>query len=228
MLFGTGFLLFAFANGQRAHSAMTFILVVIGSAMVLFGTGTQASGDVDGTDEGRAYKIKIAGGAGVMSLIIGFGLVQKGKDLKGVFRPERTIVVATLIAERSDAPAALSDYYVEAYLDNLPVPVVRRDRIIELYIPVTSADIMQKTSPTVNIQLIHRSEGRVADLIDPRPKVDAQLKLGELNDQSGGYEFQRYSSPIKITLQRAQAGLEPTSEIKLPDSDIPTIKLQAF
>ena len=43
MLFGTAFLYFAFANGQRAHSAMTFILVVIGSAIVLFGTGTQAA-----------------------------------------------------------------------------------------------------------------------------------------------------------------------------------------
>jgi hypothetical protein len=228
MLFGTAFLYFAFANGQRAHSAMTFILVVIGSAMVLFGTGTQASGDVDGTEEGRAYKVKIAGGAGVMSLIIGFGLVLKGNDLKGVFRPERTIIVATLVAERSDAPAALSDYYVEAYLDNLPVPVVRRDRVIELYIPVTSADIIRKISPTVNIQLTHRSETKVADLVEPRPKVDAKLRLDDLSDQSGGYEFQRYASPIRVVLQRPQAALAATGDVKVQDTEIPAIKFEGF
>jgi hypothetical protein len=228
MLFGTAFLYFAFANGQRAHSAMTFILVVIGSAIVLFGTGTQATGDVDGTEEGRAYKIKIAGGAGVMSLIIGFGLVQKGHDLKGVFRPERTIIVATLVAERSDVPAALGDYYVEAYLDNLPVPVVRRDRVIELYIPVTGADIMGKTSPMVNIQLTHRNDTKVAELVELRPRVEKALDLSNLSDQSGGYEFRRYTSPITIALQRSRGVATVPTEVQPQDAEIPAIQFKGF
>lgn len=226
--YGSAILTFAFYSGQHSHSAMTFILVVLGSAITLFGTGTLASGDVDGKDGDNTYKIKIAGGAGVMALIIGFALVHSGDSLKSVFRPERTIVVVTLMAQNADVPAALSDYYVEAHLDNLPVPLVRRDRVVELYIPFTSADMARNSSPKITIQLIHRSQGRLSDLVDPRPKVDESIDLRALEDRSGGFEFRRYTKPISVALTRGQSGAMALPEVRLPDSEIPSVPFQSF
>lgn len=234
MLFGTSFLYFAFENGARAHSAMTFILVVLGSAMVLFGTGTQASGDLDNSEAKHRYKVQIAGGAGVMSLVIGFGLVWKGPDLKGVFQPERRIVVAPLVAEMSagqglDAPVKLSDYVVEAFVGPIQVPIVHRDGFVELFIPVTSADFDPKSQPIVFVRLTHRRPVDLPSHVDPSPSINRPLELYlHSKNRSGGYEFTRYEQNINIPLIKAGALAVNKLDVKTQNSEMPTIKIEGY
>lgn len=234
MLFGTSFLYFAFENGARAHSAMTFILVVLGSAMVLFGTGTQASGDLENPEANHRFKVQIAGGAGVMSLVIGFGLVWKGPDLKGVFQPERRIVVAPLVAETSagqslDAPVKLSDYVIEAFVGPIQVPIVHRDGFVELFIPVTSADFDPKSQPIVFVRLTHRKPIDLPSHVDPSPSINRPLELYlHSKNRSGGYEFTRYEQEIKIPLLKTSAMVINKLEVKTQSSEIPAIKFEGY
>ena len=52
------------------HSAFVFLVVILGLALLLFGTGTSASGE--GTS--GQIKVAIAGGAGVLAMVLGFGV----------------------------------------------------------------------------------------------------------------------------------------------------------
>src|SRR6266849_2086798 len=73
---------YSISLANRAHTAFVFLLAVLGVALVLFGTGTQAAGS--GT--AGSIKVAIAGGAGVLALVLGFGVVSNGRELGNVFK----------------------------------------------------------------------------------------------------------------------------------------------
>jgi len=68
------------------HSAFEFLVVILGLALFLFGTGTSASGE--GTS--GQVKVAIAGGAGVLAMVLGFGVAHWREDLTAADRNPRT------------------------------------------------------------------------------------------------------------------------------------------
>jgi energy-coupling factor transporter transmembrane protein EcfT len=69
------------SNDPFTHSAFVFLVVILGLALFLFGTGTSASGE--GTS--GQVKVAIAGGAGVLAMVLGFGVAHWREDLTDVF-----------------------------------------------------------------------------------------------------------------------------------------------
>jgi hypothetical protein len=59
-----------------------FLLAILGVALVLYGTGTNAAG------EGSTGTIKAAsaGGVGVLAMLVGFGVVEHATQIGSVFK----------------------------------------------------------------------------------------------------------------------------------------------
>jgi len=86
ILLGAGFLLLAYlALSVGVHTSFSFVLAVLGIAILLFGTGTQGMGRLDSTVATGRYTVGIAGGAGILALAIGYGMVKLGPEIQQVF-----------------------------------------------------------------------------------------------------------------------------------------------
>lgn len=133
MLFGSVLLLLAELSMGHTHSSLSFILVVTGVAILLYGTGTQGIGQFGN----NSYKIAIAGGAGVLSLVIGYGIVVKQDSIKEAFQTQTKYIKLVIVPTTGDGiSGSFFDNYVPVVsLDGgFEVPSVRQRRTIEAYV----------------------------------------------------------------------------------------------
>jgi hypothetical protein len=70
------------------HAGITFVLVVLGVALLLYGTGTQGMGQFN-SGAGAGYNIAIAGGAGIVAFVVAYGIIKYSTDMRDAFQPER-------------------------------------------------------------------------------------------------------------------------------------------
>jgi len=120
---------------NRAHTAFVFLLAVLGVALVLFGTGTQAAGS--GT--AGSVKVAIAGGAGVLAFVLGFGIVSYGKELGDVFKRSLDYGVLKLAIDPLSATSAttnLDDFEVHARSGSEPLHLFNDNQVIEILVPI--------------------------------------------------------------------------------------------
>jgi hypothetical protein len=119
---------------SSTHSAFVFIIVILGVALVLYGTGTNASGE----NTTGSIKVAIAGGAGVMALVLGLGVVNQHEGLVQVFKHQRDYGVIDLsIAPENGVPIDLSKYDVQARLGGLvPLPLFYDAQRIRIFAPI--------------------------------------------------------------------------------------------
>ena len=152
------------SSATNTHSAFVFIIVILGVALVLYGTGTNASGE--GTT--GPIKVAIAGGAGVLAMALGFGVVHERTDLVEVFKRQRDYGVIDLtISPESGIPLDLSSFDVQARLGGrVPLPLWNDNQRIEIFVPIPD-DVGEKTEVTVKFT--------------PRPGSQA-AQLRELED----------------------------------------------
>jgi len=90
------------SNDPFTHSAFVFLVVILGLALLLFGTGTTASGD--GTS--GPVKVAIAGGAGVLAMVLGFGVALWHKELTEVFMRQRDYGRSRAVDQERREPCA--------------------------------------------------------------------------------------------------------------------------
>src|SRR5262249_933268 len=93
MLIGATFLVVAALTLNTSHATFSFVLVVVGVAVLLFGTGTQGVGEA----EAPGYKVAIAGGAGIIAFCVGWGIIHYAEEIKTVFQVEKKYVRVTLV-----------------------------------------------------------------------------------------------------------------------------------
>ena len=127
---------------HSSHPTFMFLLAILGVAIVLYGTGTQAAG------EGKTGKINvaIAGGAGVLALVLGYGVVEYNPKIQQVFSSSKYYVVVKLVPDKTDAK--LKDYIVRARRpDGEPLHLWKRDHQVQILVPVSNTD--QKTELAV-------------------------------------------------------------------------------
>lgn len=91
ILLGIAFLYVAYTTMYAAHATFTFVLVVVGVAILLYGTGTQGAGNFNSDIGALTYKIGIAGGAGILALCIGYGVLEFSPKMRDAFAIERKI-----------------------------------------------------------------------------------------------------------------------------------------
>jgi hypothetical protein len=142
ILIGTAFLYAGLwvSSGNRAHSAFVFLFAILGVALVLYGTGTNAAGE--GT--AGSIKVAIAGGAGVLALVLGFGVVSKGTDIGSVFKRTMDYGVLKLqVAKDSSAglTANLADFDVQARSgSSRPLHLWNDGETVEILIPMNETE----------------------------------------------------------------------------------------
>lgn len=126
------------STDPQTHSAFVFIMVILGVALVLYGTGTNASGE----GSSGPVKIAIAGGAGVLAMVLGFGVVKERQGLVDVFKRQRDYGVLDLtISPDSGLPVDLSRFDVQARLGGLvPLPLFNEAQKIRIIVPIPNEE----------------------------------------------------------------------------------------
>jgi hypothetical protein len=122
------------SNDPFTHSAFVFLVVILGLALLLFGTGTTASGE--GTS--GQVKVAIAGGAGVLAMVLGFGVAHWHEDLTEVFKRQRDYGVLELsIGEGvNSVPVDLNNFEARARFGEMPLPLWKDKQRINVLVPI--------------------------------------------------------------------------------------------
>ena len=100
------------------------MLVVVGVAVLLYGTGTQGVGNFETTAGEIKYKIGMAGGAGILAFCVGLGIVEKSPDIKRAFQIEKKYLRLSF-ATANDGVSTFDDYVPEVIIDGISAPVYR-------------------------------------------------------------------------------------------------------
>ena len=146
ILLGIGFLIAVFRLLDSTHPSFIFLLAILGVSIVLYGTGTQGAGSAE--VKNIPIKVVVAGGAGALAAIFGYGVAWLGKDIKGVFDVPHQYARVTLNLYDEADPAETRDKYGIDDLRKLHVTAVARstgkplhllalEDHIEILVPVT-------------------------------------------------------------------------------------------
>jgi hypothetical protein len=138
IVLGGALLFFAQAHMSTNHAGITFVLVVLGVALLLYGTGTQGMGQFSsGTNAG--YNIAIAGGAGVVAFAVAYGIIMYSTEMRNAFQPERKFV--RVLVQGGDGLTDIAQYASTFEMDGVPVPAARKGRSVEVYVPYLPYEI---------------------------------------------------------------------------------------
>ena len=132
MLIGCGFLWVSYLTMFRAHSSFSFILIVVGVAILLYGTGTQGMGQISQEKEAANYKIKLAGGAGVLAFCTAFGIVWKSDPIKLAFQIERKYLKISIEPDANSGPI-FDKYIPDVTINGEHIASVRRGQTVDAY-----------------------------------------------------------------------------------------------
>ncbi|MBY5933109.1 hypothetical protein KUV51_08890 [Tateyamaria omphalii] len=121
-----GIALIAWADHAQdeSHTAFTFVYVVLGIAISLYGTGTQAAGSMrsDLLTNGW-FQGSMAGGAGVLAFLAGWAIVEKHAEMRQAFDQQTKYLKVSFEIGSRDKTIAISpdEHVLSAYLEGLPV-----------------------------------------------------------------------------------------------------------
>lgn len=214
MLIGLGLLLFTFLLMEETHTALTFILVVLGVAILLYGTGTQGMGSFNSQSQAATYNVALAGGAGVLAIIVGLGIVQFAPGIRDAFQIQRQYFRVQLV--NSDSHSNILDFHVSAARDNVPIPTYRTGKSVEILVPYYARDV----GSTVAIDLTFACERVVANVKCP---VDLPLALDVNGDnliqKDGWMDFPQFrqAQPIALVDSDAVISAQTASAIERRD-----------
>jgi hypothetical protein len=129
----------------HAHAGMTFVLVVLGVALLLYGTGTQGTADLKTDSNAAKYNVAIAGGAGVLAFCVAYGIIEFSPQMREAFQIERKFIRLQIQEVGREA----IPLYASAFkIDGEEVPFSRRNGMIEILIPYLSSDLARlQTKP---------------------------------------------------------------------------------
>jgi hypothetical protein len=147
LVLGGGLIFLAQGHMSTNHAGITFVLVVLGVALLLYGTGTQGMGQFN---NGAGYSIAIAGGAGIVAFAVAFGIITYSKEMRDAFQPERKFV--RVLVQGGDGLTDITQYASTFEMDGVPVPAARKGRNVEVYVPYLPYEIAKKPTQTKGAQ----------------------------------------------------------------------------
>jgi len=124
---GLGLLFFSIhASETQLHPSITFLLAMLGVAVLLFGTGSQSAGTIGNTVQGVGSSkdsanapnnsmspivvhAAVAGGAAVLTIIFGFGVIYFSDKISGVFSDYDKYWSITITPCKSLVPSCNTD-----------------------------------------------------------------------------------------------------------------------
>ena len=136
LLLGGGLIFMAQAYMATNHAGITFVWVVLGVALMLYGTGTQGMGQFN---SGAGYNVAIAGGAGVVAFAVAFGIIEYSGKMRDAFQPERKFV--RVLIQGGDGVTDVTQYATAFEMDGVPVPAAKKGRNVEVFVPYLPFEI---------------------------------------------------------------------------------------
>ena len=200
MIVGAIALFAAFATMGTTHASFTFVLVVVGVAILLYGTGTQGAGNFESAAGEMKYKIGVAGGAGILAFAVGMGIVEKAGDIRDAFQIEKKYA-RLIFRDQGDGVGNLVDYVPEISVDGLPVPTQRNGEYIVAYIPFLAGPRDREILISANFYYVGSEETR-NKLLSQRVTLrqNLPLKSGEITIDDAGFDFPRLTPEVTVKL----------------------------
>ncbi len=150
ILLGALFIYCALVLLDETHTGFVFILAVLGIAMILFGTGSQAvlSGELPPAAVGK-ISVGIAGGAAALAAIFGYGIVYLESGIQDFFK--RTVDYGFLeltTAGTANQTVDLDDHIVGATtIEGRPLHLWKQTNRLQIMVPRYS----QRGSSTIAV-----------------------------------------------------------------------------
>jgi hypothetical protein len=138
ILLGCGFLYFAYRVLYHVHPTFVFILALLGMSIVLFGTGTQSLGSGEFTEPGSKAKAKfyLAGGAGVLAGLFGFGAVMGSDKIVKVFQDSSGYALVVFEINNPTGIQLPLATVSTSLRSGLKLPMIVRDTSIDVLVPI--------------------------------------------------------------------------------------------
>lgn len=180
IVLGSLFLLAAYSALDNVHSAFVFLLAILGVAIVLYGTGTQAAG----TGNTGTLNVAIAGGAGVLAAVFGFGVINYAQSIQDVFKG--TVDYGVLSISNSDIQSLdfQKDYDVIAELyDGTRLHLWRKQKAIQIILPIHNANNQSTIIVSLNPKIPYEDRDDRNAKEFPIKWSEAKAAKGEGNEQ---------------------------------------------
>jgi hypothetical protein len=200
MLVGCAFLITAGRTMGSIHAAFTFVLVVVGVAILLYGTGTQGMGEFSSEASSARYRIGIAGGAGILALAVGFGIVEKAERIKNVFQIEKKYV-RVILTPQTDGISTFRNYVPEITTsDGESVAALRHGEIVEVFVPYFETEARTRITFTVVMYNVESDPQNRA--LSARVKKEVTIDPSASFDVSDGrLDFPKYKPDLPESMR---------------------------
>ena len=198
MVVGTAFLWAAYSTMTETHTSFTFVLVVVGVAILLYGTGTQSVGQFGSESTNAKYKVAVAGGAGVLAFLVGFGIVEKSPQIQNAFQVEKKYF-RYMIEPMEDGVTDLRNYVALVEVNGERVPSVTRGRRIEVYVPYFAGRRASQMTGLVELYRVQEADRQ-------RASATARFAIMVEGDTSvtddGSYDIPPFNgSPLLVSMR---------------------------
>lgn len=200
MLVGAATLVFAFLTMGTTHASFTFILVVIGVAILLYGTGTQGAGNFETTSGEMKYKIGVAGGAGILAFAVALGIVVKSQEIRDAFQVEKKYA-RLIFRDPGDGISSMANYIAEVSVDGVPVPSYKSGDFIVAYLPFVAG--LSDREVEISANFFHVAAGGSLNRLELQRvpyRKSFPLKLGEITTDDAGFDFPRLKPDLVVKL----------------------------
>lgn len=216
------------------HTSFSFVLVVLGVAILLFGTGTQGIGRLESEAAKGRYSVAIAGGAGVLAIAIGFGMVEKGRDIQTVFDLQ-TRHVKLKLRPKADSTGDFSQYWGQFTVDGVPIPSINQGDFFTVILPYYYNDRLNRLSKKINYKLRPQDPAYWNDTF--RKKIDDGfvVPLANVSENNSGSDFPemdiedtvdlRSSVTAEILLKAASEQTQKQVGSATPPSNVPSAEM---
>jgi hypothetical protein len=134
VILGCSFLLAAYRLIENTHPSFVFLLAILGISIVLYGTGTHGVGSAD--FKNVPVRVAVAGGAGVLAAVFGFGIVWQGEKIPEIFKAQRKYGIIRLA--NGDKHYDFSKLFISATsFDGTPLHLMTRANLVQIVMPMT-------------------------------------------------------------------------------------------
>ncbi len=199
MLVGAAALFAAFSTMGTTHASFTFVLVVVGVAILLYGTGTQGVGNFETAAGEMKYKIGIAGGAGILAFAVGMGIVTKANEIRDAFQIEKKYA-RLIFRDPGDGVGSLVDYVPAISVDGVPVPSQRNGDYIVAYVPLLATPGDRELLISANFYYVGSQTANKLLSQKVTLRQNLPLKSDQITMDDAGFDFPRLRSEVTVKL----------------------------
>jgi hypothetical protein len=209
------------------HSSFSFVTVVLGIGILLYGTGSQAVGEYKfKSDHAGVINVAIVGGAAVITFCVAFGMIYFQNDIKTAFQIERKYFVLR-IEPNDDGSSKFDNYVANFRMNGIDIPVARFGQNMIVYVPYLESD--KRSKPRIDYEFFHVGPASADGGLDRKKPGRFEIEIVETKfpRKDAGLDFPTYIDAKLVDLRKPPAlgdvGLDPTRGNSPLPSSVPAV-----